>query len=119
MTENSEQLANDLDGTADVIEAVGWSRGDFEDHKTREVCLLGGMRKHLTGEARGEVASRALWDRWHGMYSALTHGLKEHQGASEVSIAGWNDWEAGSQAEVVELLRDLAIKHRPDETRGA
>lgn len=116
-----EDIADDLDAVADLLEGRGWCRGAFEDGDDR-LCLVGGLNLRFSGnpDTLRLDLERSAYERYLAARRAVIDEITTRAGTTgeEVSITTWNDRHATGQDEVVDLLRDLAVKTRPDAGDG-
>lgn len=110
MSETSEQdwvVANLCDDAANYIDTHGWIQGDYKD-LTGAVCTLGAM-KAVAGDI-GDLVEPVV---------SAHRAVSKHLGfAGGLHVADWNDETGRTVDEVVQVLRDVATKHRPDAMRS-
>jgi hypothetical protein len=104
MTDHNE-VADLLDGAADIIERDGWCQGAFESNGA--VCALGALNKAAGSDPNCGITRNPVGQAVFQLLTKRTGG----------NILVWNDRHERTEQEVLDLFR-VAAKHERATTDG-
>lgn len=96
-----------LDAAADLLERDGWTQGQMYGDGRR--CMVGAMLSATTGIEYTVGASDFTEDQ-RNVYREGHGAVEELLGTP--TLTNWNDKPERTQEEVVQVLRDAAVKWR-------